>query len=142
MTATARPSAVGRPAYSQPLPREPQSAALARRMVRTVLETWHLPQLVGEAEHVVSELVSNSVDHARGRYLRVTVTRISECRVRLAVIDKSHDKPELKTALPTDEHGRGLAVIDAFSELWGVDTLQWGKRVWAVLGDSAGEDEQ
>ncbi|MFF5668770.1 ATP-binding protein [Streptomyces hygroscopicus] len=142
MTATARPSAVGRPAYSQELARKPQSAALARQMVRTVLDTWHLHQFVGEAEHVMSELVSNAVDHARGRYMRVTVTRVGERRVRLEVIDKSHDKPELKTALPTDEHGRGLAVIDAFSELWGVDTLQWGKRIWAVLGDSAGKDEQ
>ncbi|GLV78125.1 ATP-binding protein [Streptomyces hygroscopicus] len=142
MTATARPSAVGRPAYSQSLPREPQSAALARRMVRTVLDTWRLPQLVGEAEHVVAELVSNAVDHARGRYLRVTVTRIGECRVRIAVIDKSHDKPEPKTALSTDERGRGLAVIEAFAQGWGVDTLQWGKRVWAVLGDRVGEDER
>ncbi|MBP8535938.1 ATP-binding protein [Streptomyces sp. MK37H] len=142
MTATTRPFAVGVPAYSQVLPRTPESAAHARRMVRTVLETWHLPQLAGEAEYVVSELVSNAVDHARGRCLRVTVTRISECRVRLAVIDKSHDKPELKTALPTEEHGRGLAVIDALAQGWGVDTLQWGKRVWAILGDGAGEDER
>ncbi|WP_240812585.1 ATP-binding protein [Streptomyces sp. DASNCL29] len=142
MTATARPSALGAPAYSQVLLREPGAAALARQMVRTVLDTWHLPHLADEAAQVTSELVTNAVDHARGRCLRVTVTRISECRVCLAVIDKSHDKPELKTALPTDEHGRGLAVIDAFAQGWGVDTLQWGKRVWAVLGDGAGEDEQ
>ncbi|MEU4898945.1 ATP-binding protein [Streptomyces sp. NPDC044780] len=142
MTATARPSAVGRPAYSQMLCRKPQSAAVARQMVRTVLDTWHLSQLVGEAEHVASELVANAVDHACGRYMRLTVTRVGEGRVRLDVIDKSHDKPAPRIPEPSEEHGRGLAVVDAFSRTWGVEILDGGKRVWAELESGAAEGDQ
>ncbi|GAA1235988.1 ATP-binding protein [Streptomyces rhizosphaericus] len=133
MNSTTRPSAVGVPAYSQSFFREPESAAIIRTMVRTVLETWHLPHLVGPAEQVVSELVANAVEHARGRSLRFVVTRSSECRVRLAVIDRSHDVPVRKSPSPDEEHGRGLAVVDAFSASWGVDPLAFGKRVWAEL---------
>nr|WP_236055298.1 ATP-binding protein [Streptomyces sabulosicollis] len=133
MTATARPSAIGAPAYSQSYLREKESAAVVRKMVRTVLETWHLPHLVGPAEHVVAELVANAVDHARGRCFRFVVTRTSEHRVRIAVIDRSHDEPVRKTPSPDEEHGRGLAVVEAFSTAWGVDPLTWGKRVWADL---------
>ncbi|MBO3682718.1 ATP-binding protein [Streptomyces sp. NEAU-YJ-81] len=133
MTATARPSAIGAPAYSQSYLREKESAALVRKMVRTVLETWHLPNLADGAEHVVSELVANAVDHARGRCFRLVVTRTSDDRVRVSVIDRSHDKPERKTPSPSEERGRGLAVVDAFSASWGVDQLPWGKRVWAEL---------
>ncbi|MBU3867022.1 ATP-binding protein [Streptomyces sp. 4503] len=141
MTATARPSAVGAPAYSQVLPREPEAAALARRMVRTVLDTWHLPQLADDAALVTSELVANAVDHARGRCMRLTVTRAGEYRVRLAVIDKSHDEPVRKAPIPSEERGRGLAVVDAFSAAWGVDPLPWGKRVWSELEAGMGEEQ-
>ncbi|MEE4599151.1 ATP-binding protein [Streptomyces sp. DSM 41524] len=133
MTATARPSAIGAPSYSQSFHREPESAARVRQMVRTVLETWHLAHLIGDAEHVASELVANSVDHARGRCFRFVVTRISDHRVCLAVIDRSHDEPVRKTPSPDEERGRGLAVVEAFSASWGVDQLPWGKRVWTEL---------
>ncbi|WP_245737966.1 ATP-binding protein [Streptomyces sparsogenes] len=110
-----------------------ESAALARQLVRTVLETWHLPQLVDDAMHVVSELVANAVDHARGGHIRFTVTRTDDRRVRLAVVDKSHAEPVLRTVSPSEEHGRGLVIVDALSLKWGIDPLPWGKRTWADL---------
>ncbi|OMI33556.1 regulatory protein [Streptomyces sparsogenes DSM 40356] len=127
------PSAVGAPAYTHVFPREVESAALARQLVRTVLETWHLPQLVDDAMHVVSELVANAVDHARGGHIRFTVTRTDDRRVRLAVVDKSHAEPVLRTVSPSEEHGRGLVIVDALSLKWGIDPLPWGKRTWADL---------
>ncbi|PNG92193.1 ATP-binding protein [Streptomyces malaysiensis] len=142
MTATARPSAVGVPAYSQVLLREPGAAAHARRMVRTVLVTWHLPHLADEAAQVTSELVTNVVDHARGGSMRLSLTRVSEYRVRLAVTDKSRNEPVRKSPSPGEERGRGLAVVDAYSAAWGVDLLPWGKRVWCELEAGAGEDQR
>ncbi|MER6145921.1 ATP-binding protein [Streptomyces sparsogenes] len=125
------PSAVGVPAYNHLFPREAESAFLVRQLVRTVLETWHLPQLVEDAVQVASELVANAVDHARGHCIRFTMTRTGDRRVRIAVVDKSRAEPILRAVSSSEERGRGLAVVDAFSEQWGVDPLPWGKRVWA-----------
>lgn len=131
VSAATQPSAIGAPAYSHQFPREPESAARARHMVRAVLDTWHLPRLANDAMLITSELVSNAIDHARGASIRITVTRTEDRRVRIAVIDKSHAKPVLRAVLSGEERGRGLAVVDALSEKWGVDPLPWGKRVWA-----------
>ena len=133
MTAPARPSAVGAPAYSQSFRRVPESAARVRQTVRTALYTWHLPELADDAVLVASELATNASDHARGRVFRFTVMRISESRVRLVCSDKSSVQPMRKDATPNEECGRGLAVIAGFSETWGVERKKWGKRVWAEL---------
>ncbi|NUP44305.1 MAG: ATP-binding protein [Streptomyces sp.] len=124
-------STTGHPAYSQTLPCEPESARRARLLVRTACETWHLPGLADRAELVISELVSNAVAHSGSRAMRVTVSRPAPDRVRLSVVDRSHAKPATRTASEDDEHGRGLALIEAVSDRWGTDPLRWGKRVWA-----------
>lgn len=133
MTATARSSVVGAPAYTQVFRREAESADRARQMVWTALDAWHLRQIADEALLVVSELIANSVQHARGSVVRITVTRISEYRVRLACIDKSRKKPVLAKVTLADERGRGMAIIAAVSEQWGANWLLKGKRVWAEL---------
>ncbi|MGO4429272.1 ATP-binding protein, partial [Streptomyces sp. MCAF7] len=124
-------SGTGRPAYSQTLPCEPESARRARLLVRTACDTWHLPGLADRAALVISELVSNSVQHSGSRAMRVTVSRPAPDRVRLSVVDRSHAKPTQRTASEDDEHGRGLALVEAVSDHWGTDPLRWGKRVWA-----------
>lgn len=129
--ATTRPSAIGAPAYTQSFPREGESAALARRLVTAALDTWHLPELADIATLVVTELVANAVNHARGSTIRVTVTRVTDRVVRIAVVDKDRNEPQMRAAGPDDERGRGLAIVDAMSARWGVDLLRWGKRVWA-----------
>lgn len=127
------PSSAGAPICSESLPRHPASAGVARRMVRAALDAWHLPALVDEATLVVTELVANAADHARGSSIRVTVTRTGRSRVRIAVVDKDRRHPEIRPATSDDERGRGLRLVDAVSEVWGVDPLRWGKRVWAEL---------
>jgi hypothetical protein len=42
--------------------------------------------------------------------------------------------PYLHGSRLDDLRGRGLALVDALSDQWGTDRLQWGKRVWAELG--------
>ncbi|WP_329018382.1 ATP-binding protein [Streptomyces sp. NBC_00690] len=127
-------AAVGRPAYSQSLRRAPESVRAARRLVSSALRAWGLEELEDAAWVVVSELMSNAVVHARLRTVRVTVTRLDECVVRVAVVDRSRQVPRSKTADVDDESGRGLAMVAALScGRWGVDPLRWGKRVWADL---------
>ncbi|MFG2722807.1 ATP-binding protein [Streptomyces sp. NPDC048416] len=130
------PSPTDEPVYSQNLPRTPEAAHHARRLVRSVLRRWGLDDLEEEAELVAVELMSNAARHARFDSVRLTVTRSGEHRVSVAVTDRSRVMPHLAAAGDDDEGGRGLAIVDALSSgRWGADPLGWGKRVWAELGD-------
>ncbi|MFZ3595016.1 ATP-binding protein [Streptomyces sp. BH104] len=127
------PSAIGVPSYSQSLPREGESAKSARALVSDALTVWGLEEIEDAAWLVISELVSNSVKHARMETIRVTVSRVGPARVRVQVTDRSHELPVQRHAEDTDVCGRGLAIVAAMSENWGVTALRWGKRVWADL---------
>ncbi|WP_416976398.1 ATP-binding protein [Streptomyces sp. T028] len=122
-----------KPSVSQSLPRRAESVPAARRLVQAALADWGLPELSDAAELVVAELVANTVRHARATTIRVTVRRLADTTVQVAVVDMSRDMPVL--LLPTEDalSGRGLAIIDAVSVRWGTDRLPWGKRVWVDL---------
>lgn len=123
---------LGLPAYTETFFREPESVALARRLTAAALDAWHLYELVDSAVLVCSELVTNSVEHAKGASFRLTVTRRPE-GVRIAVVDLSRLRPVTRPEDVGGECGRGLVIVDALSSVWGTDALRWGKRVWAEL---------
>ncbi|MFH9958950.1 ATP-binding protein [Streptomyces roseolus] len=120
----------------QPLPCDPSSVAVARRLVVAVLARWELSKdLVERAELVVSELVTNPIVHARtcGASIRVGITRVEDDRVQVAVTDLDRRPLVPAQAGPDDEGGRGLDLVAALSECWGCESRRWGKRVWAEL---------
>ncbi|MFI9236920.1 ATP-binding protein [Streptomyces sp. NPDC053079] len=135
---TAHPAATGVPAYTQTMPREAASARRARLLVAAALNTWNLPGLIDTGVLIVSELVTNAVEHTECRNLRVTVSRPRPDRVRVAVVDMSQQRPVRQTPPFDEERGRGLAVVAALADRWKVDSLPWGKRVWAELHTGAG----
>jgi two-component sensor histidine kinase len=119
--------------FAENLERIPESAAVARTLVTDALTAWELMQLKDTAALVLSELVSNAVNHARGEGMRVSVIRRADRRVRLSVIDRDRTRPRVRPMTMDGEGGRGLVLIDAVSVAWGVDVLPGGKRVWADL---------
>ncbi|SEO55299.1 ATP-binding protein [Actinacidiphila rubida] len=126
----------GASVYTRTLPREAASAALARRVATAVLTVWSMPEeLTADAGLILNELVSNAAEHAtRGVSIRVTISRVSASRMRLAVIDMDpHHLPALRAAGPEDENGRGLRMVAGLADRWDVDRLSWGKRVWAEV---------
>lgn len=128
------------PAYTETLPRTSESVSDGRRLVGLALNVWGMDaDLRYSAEVVVSELLTNAVQHARRDSVRVTVTRLSDGRVQVAVVDLCRMHPRRRAARANEENGRGLEIVDTLSSgQWGVDPLPWGKRVWANLG--AGEE--
>jgi hypothetical protein len=94
-------------------------------------------QTVEQYERViVGELVSNAVRHA-GTALEVR-TAVSPRAMRVSVRDEASAWPEPVPAVHPgwewDEHGRGLALVDALSDRWGVlPTADGGKLVWSQL---------
>ncbi len=128
-----QPSPTGDPAYSENLPRTPESAHAARHLASSALHVWGLDEIEYSAWLVVSELMANAAMHAHHDLVRVTVTLLEPRRVRIAVVDRSRTMPERHKADDGDEHGRGLAIVEALCDVWDVDRLPWGKRVWGEL---------
>ncbi|WP_376773503.1 ATP-binding protein [Streptomyces nymphaeiformis] len=136
-TATATSYPTGHPAYSQTLPREAGSAAAARQLVRTALTVWGLDSLTEDATLVITELVSNAVDHSRLPSIRVLVSRPSANCVRVGVVDRSRTIPILRTDSKGDRlRGRGLLLVDTLTDEWGTELYRWGKQVWAELKET------
>ena len=111
------------------LPTLPESALAARRFATQTLRGWDVPAEVADpAVLLVSELVTNAVRHAPGQ-----VELVLECSavvLRAAVHDGTRDLPQARRADPSDEGGRGLALVAALATRWGVLHDEPGKQVW------------
>jgi serine/threonine-protein kinase RsbW len=115
-----------------------RSVGRARRELRAALAGWKLDELTDSAELVLSELMTNAVRHARSPHGRLVETRWERTAtgVRIEVHDANHRVPQMRRAADTDEHGRGLVLVDILTDhRWGVSSRQGvGKLVWAHLG--------
>jgi hypothetical protein len=82
---------------------------------------------------VVSELATNVVGHARTRFC--VGLGLSPGRARIEVADRAPWTPS--QGFPTlDLRGRGLLVVRALCEDWGVEFLDGSKKVWAEVAVS------
>ena len=106
--------------------------AQARHFVTDTLVTWGRSDLIDAAALIVTELATNAVLHARTDFT-VTLSRVPEGTIRLAVRDASMVRPRQRRAGPYDGSGRGLALVAAFAAAWGTEYLPDGKVVWAEL---------
>ena len=110
-----------------------QSAALGRKVVRDVLAAC--PRAQTETVLLVaSELVTNAVQHAHTP-LRLEVTA-KEHTLTVAVTDGlPDDNTHMKKTSSTShrENGRGLVLIDALCESWGITRGESSKSVWANI---------
>ncbi|WP_051754132.1 ATP-binding protein [Streptomyces achromogenes] len=116
------------------LPRQTNAVPDARHFVADVLKDWGLLGVLDDAATVVTELVTNAVQHTQTPTVRVIVRRMPSDAVRVIVIDKHPDLwPALQSAGPLASGGRGLALVDAVTKSWGCTRLPWEKYVWADL---------
>jgi anti-sigma regulatory factor (Ser/Thr protein kinase) len=112
----------------------PASAALVRRAIAADLAGRHVP--ADAAEDVVlvaSELVGNAVVHAgAGRSDDLAVTwQVAPEAVTVEVGDPSPELPRMRTWSDTTAGGRGLHIVAAIADSWGVQPTAHGKKVWA-----------
>ncbi len=116
---------------------EPEAPSLARDLVGNACLRWGLPELLYPARLVMSELVTNAVEHA-GTDLTVVVTRRGS-GLQLAVADGFAEHPRLvrmrppRRGCPLDERGRGLQTVAGTATAWGSLPTPLGKVVWANL---------
>jgi PAS domain S-box-containing protein len=108
------------------------SATRARRFIRQVATTHALEsEVVDQLVLVGTELVTNAVLHARTA-LALTLELYPD-QVRISVTDRSSAPATLRRYHPEALTGRGLALVGAVSQRWGVDPAGVGKRVWAEI---------
>ncbi|MBE1588490.1 hypothetical protein H4W80_006748 [Nonomuraea angiospora] len=74
--------------------------------------------------------MTNAIVHAKSA-MTLSLRR-QDRSVRGEVADHSPVWPTSLPAGPNEEHGRGLAIVSAYSERWGVDPAPFGKIVWFV----------
>ncbi|MFD9816960.1 ATP-binding protein [Streptomyces sp. NPDC059080] len=137
MPAPANPVATQLPFLLCRLPLEPRSVGRAREALRRRLRAWGIGRdAAGVAELLVSELVTNAVK-ARAPAMSVVGVRCGVAgggRLRLEVQDGSEERPVIKELAEEDaECGRGLMLVDALADGWGVDRHVIGKTVWAEM---------
>jgi anti-sigma regulatory factor (Ser/Thr protein kinase) len=79
---------------------------------------------------MVSELSTNALIHAATGF-DVYVDR-SDLTIFISVSDRGEGgTPVLQEPAPSEPHGRGLRIVDALSEEWGISTTSdQGKAVW------------
>lgn len=114
-----------------PLPGTRADVGAGRRFVRDTLEQWGHTEVAEDAALVASELITNVVLHARTR-LEVIVRR-NDDRIRIEVIDKNRNLPQLRRHSAQSGTGRGLHLVAAVAADWGAETRHDGKIVWVEL---------
>jgi anti-sigma regulatory factor (Ser/Thr protein kinase) len=121
------------------LPATLRSAATARAVIRALLPAWGLTPVVDDAELVVSELVSNAVEHAPGSETYELEVMQRGAGVRISLADGSSIKPVVAELARDRPRGRGMRIVEALTRAWGADDHHGGKRVWVEL-DGTGYD--
>lgn len=122
-----------------------RGARLARVLAVQQLDAWGVPFGTGPSDavaHVVAELAANAVTHGHvaGRDFEVRLLLLRGGRVRIEVADTRGERwPRAARPTGDGEGGRGLLVVAALADAWGVTErgvgvgVGVGKVVWADL---------
>lgn len=119
-----------------PLPHRPEAPAAARHSIETILHDWHVDSETADAAVlVVSELVTNAVEHAQPPLALHVHRERSGSRVWVGVTDGGpapHDGA-WTSSCTADEHGRGMDIVDMLTEAHGTHNHPHGATHWARL---------
>lgn len=115
----------------------PTAVGCARDHAKVVLAEWSMGHLVDDAALLVSELMTNAF---RASQALQTPTPIvlrllaNDSQLVIEAWDQWVEGFDLKQGASDDEHGRGLTVVTALSQRWGVGRIHDNyKIVWCEL---------
>jgi anti-sigma regulatory factor (Ser/Thr protein kinase) len=130
-------TAMGERTWSVVVPHHPRGARVARHRLASALAGLVTAQRIADAAAIAAELVGNAVRHAAplpGGCIRVAWRLLAGGQLIIRVCDGgSSDAPTLRSAGPEAMDGRGLAIVSALSDRWGVDRDSFSQCVWAEL---------
>ena len=124
--------AVSEPGYRTEFAVGEHSARHMRRILRVYLAGWDLLDIADAAELAFTELIANVVRHVPDRRRRMCFLL---CEGRVLRVEVADDCPVLprpvRAVEALAEGGRGLLLVDAVTDDWGVEPLPGGgKTVW------------
>ncbi len=113
---------------------DPEEVAALRRIMRLHLRLWGLHEVTDEAQLCVSELVSNVITHVGPGTPVTLVVSMNGTYLRIEVHDPdTRALPTLMAADTESESGRGMALVDAVTDRWGVELRHDRKVTWCEL---------
>lgn len=120
-----------RPMYEFTVAAAVEAVPSARRQVAVLVGKLGLSisdETLATVELLASEVIANAVLYSAAP-CDVAVTRTDE-RLRVEVTDTEPSLPSAVEAGPNDECGRGLLLVDASADAWGVQPDSPGKTTW------------
>ncbi|MET9964017.1 ATP-binding protein [Streptomyces sp. NPDC006326] len=119
-------------------PRSRQSVRSTREFAAETLHAWGVTYRRDDLLLCVSELATNALLHGvpPGRSYRLGLL-LFEGLVRVEVADSGGGRPRIADRDPRAEGGRGLLLVAALAERWGVAPRRPGKVVWCELAVGA-----
>ncbi|GGL05411.1 ATP-binding protein [Streptomyces flaveus] len=117
------------------VPGTPAAATAARHEVMDAIRGWGASfdaEALDTVELVVSELITNAVRHAATGPSSVTV-RLHDAVLLIEVCDSSPVLPQPGLPGAGAESGRGLFLVSALADWYGVEPTPCGKRSWAEI---------
>ncbi|MFD7133478.1 PAS domain S-box protein [Streptomyces sp. NPDC059894] len=110
---------------------DPASVREGRAVLHKALTSWNCADRADDALLLLSETLTNAVQHAEGPItlrLHRTATALT-----VEVGDRSPHLPKPRPAAQDEESGRGLVLVGALADSWGVRPTDEGKTTWFTL---------
>ena len=114
------------------LPAALSSVSQARKFLRQALADWAVDGFELAAPQVLTELATNAALHARSAY--TVHLQLDDGHLLVEVSDSSLKMPQQRHYGTGATTGRGISLIEALSEAWGVESSPTGKTVWCRVG--------
>lgn len=112
-------------------PAQPESVGQLRKRASMIISAWTLStDETQTAELVISELLTNAVEHGHGE-MTLTVARTGSA-LEITVADHGRATRSTGSGDP-DEHGRGLAIVAAIAQDLHIDKAAGGWRALARM---------
>jgi anti-sigma regulatory factor (Ser/Thr protein kinase) len=110
-----------------------RARAFLTRFVRAKgAEQYTAEQYAVDGQLVISELVTNAVQHACTEMS--LDLKLTGAGLQVGVYDDGPGEPHITVAAQRETGGRGLAVVASLTKEWGVQFAErGGKRVWCLI---------
>ncbi len=123
--------------FERALAVQASSVRVARRLGHRVCGSWRLSQTArDDVELVIGELAGNAVRHGASGTMLLRLAMTARY-VRIELCENSPGRPVVRQPDLEAESGRGLWLVEALSDRWGVEPDRLGKRTWAELAVTA-----
>ena len=109
-----------------------KSLGEGRRFVARTLRDWEVDEArIEPVMLVANELVANAIVHAQSAPVLSLAAAGTDLMLRVS--DDSGTPPVAQAPGKDEYTGRGLMLVEALADRWGIDTSGSGKSVWVAF---------